>query len=1124
MLHFILGPARSGKTSRILEEIEWRTALPEERILLIVPEQFTFETEKKLFRRLGGEAFRRVTVTSFTRFAENLFKEFGGIAGSYAEDPAKAILMSLALEELGDRLELYSRSARYPNFVNSMLQTVAEFKNAGVSPEELNQVLPRMEEGGFREKLSETALIYAAYQALLERSFRDPLDNLSRALALLQDKRYFAGYTVYFDEFKSFTAGENRLIQRILSEAKEVIFSLCLDPDRANGSPASVFSSVQEVYLRLIQTARKLGVRVASPMKLDGTYFRSEALRHLEQHLLTSAIPAFSGEVSEIRTLLCKHEYEEVDTALSEISRLVREEGFRYAEIALVSRDLAAYQDILNAAFPKYGIPFTCDQPSPVLPKPLFRFVRQVLSCGAGGFSTERVLALLKTGMTVFSVEEIAEFENYLFIWEISGSRFLEPFTAHPRGFQQELNEEDEALLGRVNRLREGLIPALERFREILRQGTVQEACGGLFTLLEELEVPVRIEQLAAEALAAEDFGLAQEYGQVWDLLIGLLNTLVQAAGERRLSPERFEQLFLLGASGCELGSLPQAVDSVIVGSADRIRIMDKRAVLVLGVNENVLPCVPAESGVFTDREREALSHFELELSKSSRDRLKEERFVAYKTLTSPSERLFLTARCADISGKLKTPSILFPQLRRMFGEEIRMEASALPGEFFCRSRETAFAYLARTYLDDTPLTASLKAALLPEEEYAGKLAGLDRVLEERDFRIENRANAVRLFGREMNLSPTRVEVYSQCPFRYFMEQGMRAYPLKKAELNPLETGVLIHHILYCLCRELDLGEGYDESQARALVRAELEKYLEGVMGGSRDKTSRFLYLYNRLERSVLKLAEQLHQELLQSLFQPCGFEYEIREDTEIPPLCLRDEDGTVVRISGKIDRIDAYTNGSGERCIRIVDYKSGRKQFKLNDVLYGLNLQMLIYQECIRRGGREFYAGTRPAGILYLPAGEGGASLGRDAAPDEIEREQRKSYTMSGLLLQDPELLRAMDTSMEGLFIPVQYTKGGDFTAASKNSLVTLEELGQIGHYIDRLVLQMARELHEGRVEALPLPDSCDYCSYRAVCGRTPGGKVRPYLSCRREEIFEEMRKDSDGGDIIYSPSDSGD
>ncbi len=353
MLQFLLGAARSGKTAALHQRIEALSREENRRIFLLVPEQFTFETEKALYRRLGGERFKRVSVTSFTRLAAEAFRRYGGIAGRYADDCAKCVLMELALDELRDGLEVYARSLKGRGFSGLMLETVSELKNAGVDPGALYARAQLLPEPALRKKAAETALIYETYESLLKRSYLDPLDDVTRAEKILRETDFFDGAVVFFDEFKGFTANENGMIRLILSRAEQVVVSLCMDPERPGGE-ASVFASVREVRRKLTRFARQLNVRVLTPEVLTESYFDAPELAHLEQNLMSPAPRSYPGENQAVQAVLCRNEYEEVDYVLSSIALLVREAGYSYDDIAILTRDLPTYRAKLEAGARRY--------------------------------------------------------------------------------------------------------------------------------------------------------------------------------------------------------------------------------------------------------------------------------------------------------------------------------------------------------------------------------------------------------------------------------------------------------------------------------------------------------------------------------------------------------------------------------------------------------------------------------------------------------------------------------------------------------------------------------------------------------------------------------------------------
>ncbi|MEG0693497.1 MAG: hypothetical protein RR444_10520, partial [Oscillospiraceae bacterium] len=704
MLQFILGGSKSGKTTFITEKIAEICKNKNSKVMLIVPEQFTFEAEKNLFKTLGGELFQSVKVISFTRMASEVFKLYGTLAGKYADECAKTVIMNRAIEQIYDELELYKKLAENRSFAKTMLDTVTELKNAGVSPKELKQSTTGLEESNLKTKLTEIALVYGVYDAILLSTYLDPLDDIMRATKILENRHYFEGYTVFFDEFKGFTANEKGLIKIILKKSKNTYVSLCLDLVRANQSDISVFSSVYDTYNDIMRYAKEVTVKIKPSINLLNEGYATREIMHIEENIFSMVIKPYDGVYENVVAMLCKNEYDEVDYALSTICKLVKENGYHYQDIAIISRDLESYISELEAAFSKYDIPFYTDRVSSIANKPLIRFVQNLLSCVTKGYSSENVIGMLKCGMTRFSIEEIAELENYVYVWDIKSKQWKNPFISNPRGYKESTTDEDNEVLERINGIREFINNCITAFKAETKDANGLQFCTAIVTLLEKIQAKEKTEEIIKQFLSDENFEYAQEYSRVWEILMKLLDTLAITIGEEKVNPERFQELFTIVSTTYDIGTLPQAIDTVIVGSADRIRTTEKKVVFILGANENVFPLVPSSSGVFTDKERTQLINIEINIAKPSIDKIKEERFIAYKTLTSPCEKLYITARKADISGTEFSPSNIFSQLKKMFGEDMIGDTDDLDGEYFCQSKQTAFVKLAQTYLDDTSL------------------------------------------------------------------------------------------------------------------------------------------------------------------------------------------------------------------------------------------------------------------------------------------------------------------------------------------------------------------------------------------------------------------------------------
>lgn len=1143
MVHFLLGRSGTGKSQELLRRVE-ENAKSGQRTVVVVPEQFTLETERKYYRALGAALLKYVTVTSFTRIAHQVFRLYGGAAGDYADDSIKLILMSLSIDEVRDRLTVYGKAAGRTQFAKTMLEQVAELKNADLDSAAFLEKAGRSAQPLLREKARDIAEIYAVYDAMLGAQYRDQLDDLSRAVGKIREHGFFAGSTVFLDEFKGFTQRELNVIRAMMETAAEVTVSLCLDPDEMGEH--QVFAFPGKTYRRLLQLARISGQRVEKPVVLrEGRRFTSPELSCLEQAAFAQKPAAYfkecgmlSGKRRAFSALLAANEYEEADYIAASIRALVQEEGLRYRDIVVVARDLGPVQSCLENAFVKYDVPYYLDQVRQIGDAPLIRLVELCLACLSGGLDSDDLIALLKCGFCGYTVEEIAALENYLFLWDLRGEDWREPFTRSIFGTDQPEGEEERsrnaAALASFNQIRERVFGALERFRSRARDAGAGEVCRALAQLLEELGVRETINrqigELAGSALA-EQAQAVQESRRVWEICEEILRILTETAGKRRLAPKRFAELFSLLAQNFDLGTLPQTVDCVIAGSAERIRTDSPKVLFLAEANDRQFPYVPENSGLFTDPERRSLQELGLELSSPMREKLQEETFIAYKTLAIPSARLYVLARKADMKGSAMAPSYLFGRFRRIFGDEVVQDTEELDRLYFCRTKTAAFSVLAYQFRQDTPLTASLRHYFSMDPLYQERMEAIQRNLERKDFHLESPETARALYGEPVVLSPTQVEKYQLCRFRYFCEHGLRVQPRKKVQLYGSGRGLVIHNVLYAVCSQIRDYSVFDREAVQQLVDRELQRYLEESMGGQEHRSKRFLYLYRRLRRTLMTVLERLFGELAQSQFAPVAFEYQIGAPGHVRPLAVQSGVGLRLYLRGTVDRIDAYETPSGRRYLRVIDYKSGDQRFSLSDLFNGVNLQMFLYLMCLEKNGAQLYGQAKGAGVLYMPAGNLRPGLGRDAGGQEVEEELAGHYRMSGVVLDDELVLRAMERELSGRYTPVAVTRKAYekndqlkenvfidrhaneefFSSESMKALLTAEQLGRLYGKLERTLSAMAEELYGGRIEAVPLErkgkrPGCEYCSFQTVCGFEEGKPVRQYEEMDKKELFERL------------------
>lgn len=1128
MLQFLLGPSGSGKSREILNRVCQRARQGEKSILL-VPEQFSFESERALYQALTPGQVLLVQVLSFTRLCNAVFREYGGLAGQVLQDSARLILMSVAVQEMRDTLSFYEGSLDSSAFLSSVLQFVDEMKNAGISPEELRAVSQQVNEEGLQKKLGELSLVAAAYEALVSRSYVDERDNLSRANALLQEHNFFADTAVFLDGFKGFTAVELRLIETMLVDSPLVCAALCADSQEDREAGMGLFSPVKQTMGRLARMAKENSIPVAQPQLLPrGRRYRSAALAHLERTFYQEharagqTCPVCEG----ISVFAAQNPYDEVQTIAAQISHLVLHQGYRYRDIVLIARSAAPYEQAVESIFHRQGIPVFFDKRTQVLSRPLVTLLVGALDAVKGSWDTAAIFAALKTGLFGLSVQETAQLENYCFVWKIRGQAWEEDFTGNPDGFGAMLADAQERL-EQINSLRRRVMEPLCRLRRRLEHCDGLGFAKALYYFLEEIKITQTITQHAQLLEEIGEEAMAREDSALWDALIEVLDQFALSLGGVFLPKKRLIDLFSLVIGQLDLGQLPQTVDQVLFGAADRVRPNSPKVVFLLGANEGVFPQAVACAGLLTDHERKALLELGLQLAEDTSQQVLAERYFAYMAVASPSERLFVSYDKASLSGAGMVESSIVRELLSQFEDLKIQDTLSLPDRFYLTGESGALDRLTSRYSHrEDVLVSSLRQVFLRREDTGPLLRKIEDRIANPGHRLRRPETARALFGETMRLSASKLDRFYGCQFSYFCYDGLRLRPRRRAQLSPLESGTVIHHVLQVMLQRHSPQELFSLTlePLREEVNEILRDFLNQQMGEDALKNNRLRYLLARLARLLVRLIENLGREFSQSSFVPVDYEMPIGPKGEVQSLRLKIPSGGEILVEGVVDRVDIMERESG-RYVRIVDYKSGSKLFSLSDVLYGMNLQMLVYLFSIWENGEDSLAGVIPAGVLYVPARETITSISRQEASAPPQAELQRAWRMNGLLLDNLESIQGMEQEVAGVFIPAKLKKDGSFDSAS--SVASLEQLGKLKKYVERTIIQMGEALHQGEIDDFPVGHTvlpCQYCDFKPICAHSDPQRQLLIPTMGPKQVWEQIEKslqeggDEDGGQELDS------
>ncbi|MCH5194561.1 MAG: PD-(D/E)XK nuclease family protein [Oscillospiraceae bacterium] len=1109
MLDLILGGAGCGKSYEMMGRIG-DAAAAGQNVLVIIPDQFSAEFDKSLYERLGMDLFNRVNVLSFTRTAKDIFIKHGGIKGKYADDTVKNIMMFRTLKTLSERGDLcfFDKQAGSVPFIESCLNIVKELTVSGISPEELSACLAKLGDS-VRDKASDISNIYSEYTGMLKKhGYKDNDSDISEAAAKANDCGYFKTKTVFIDAFKSFTADELRMIDAMIASAENV--TVCLTTADRTKQKYSVFETVNNTMDKLKNLAVGHGVKVREDMLNTPHRFAAEGLAFYSKNVFGYSRDKYDGDDRPVSVYRSADLYGEGDFVCSEISRLVMDEGYGYSDIAVLARHKDRYSSVMESAFERYGIPFYTDESHTAAHKALFIFVKTALTLAADErASTEDWLRYMKTGLLQLSEEETGAAEEYCYKWGVDREMWYQPFDLDESGTAEDV--------------RKRVTEPIAKLRKTCENADGHTVCQAIAALFDDMDICTTIENMYkypgtedAAALAA-----VREVKQLWELLCGLMETLDRALANVPVTLADFRDMFSAAVGRLKLSSPPQALDSVRFVAAHTARLDSVKAVFVIGANDGDFPYVKKQDGILSDRDRLALEEAGISLSGGAEDRLAEERFVAYSALSAASDRLYITYALSDVSGKAMYSSQVVNRAEYLFGEDITSDFEGRGLTFFCTSPEAAYYQYVQNYRRDDSDSASLRKVLEEIPEYAVRLDYLKRVAGSGSHGLMP-GTGKKLFGDEIHFSASRFEDYNKCPFMYYCKKGLELYPIRKVDMDSPARGVAIHH---CLCEILKgFNKDHFANMDRDAIRAEVQKQLDayyksGEVGGDYGKTRRYKAAFSRLTDTVTDVLVRLSEEFRQNDFVPDGFEYTLKKyGGDEAPLELTTQNGVKVWFDGMIDRVDVFVK-DGKSYVRVVDYKSGTKEFRFSDLVYGVNMQMLLYLFALTDHDRKGkYTDSIPAGVLYMPSKDAASYIDRDGVQDSKKKD---NYKMSGAVLEDEDIITAMERDCGGKFIPVKRDKNGNYTSSN---LLNEKQFDNLRKYSYTLLEETAGKLHEGKIEAGPLKEdkrlSCEYCDYKTVCGNYPPGRqtIRQYNAkdsgAQIKEIMNEENVSGSGND----------
>ena len=1081
MLHLLVGTDWTANRDEILSRIGCDVKNEKGNRILMVPELISHEMERQLCTWAGDTASRFAEVLSFTRLARRVADEQGSVAEECLDAGGRVVAMAAAVKQLHSELKAYASVETKPEFLNSMIDAVDEFKRCCISAQDL-ETASESTEGALAEKLHELALILESYDGVCRHGKRDPRDQETLLLEQMKQGDFAEKHVFYIDGFPDFTRQHMAILEYLIQFSPDV--TIAMNCDRIS-SKLLAFEKAGDTAAQLYTMAKRAGQEVEI-IRIEP---ENRPLAALRKFMFQGPIHAEGCD--GLQVMRAESAYQECLAAAEQIQELVAG-GCRYRDITVVCADIGTYEPLVNLAFHRCGIPLYLAGTEDILSKSVISTVLSAVDAALSGFEQRSVLRYLRAVLSPVEPDLCDLVENYAIVWGIRGSRWQESWIFHPDGLSAVFDEESKTRLEQINAAREAAITPLVKLQNDFRDArNVAQQVLALYGFLQELRLEERLEALAAEMDEAGDNRSAQILNQLWEILLSALEQLHDVLGQTHWDTESFTRLFQLLLSQYQVGTIPPVLDAVQCGPVSAMRLHRQRHLIILGAQEGNLPGYTGSSGVLTDQDRVSLRNLGVPLTGGAMEGIQAEFAEIYGTFCGAMDTVTVYSSGAQ-------PSFVCRRLAQLSGGEQAVKPLLGPA---LTDRFEAGAFLAAWNDADT-------AAQL------GVTESFEDVSRRRDYALGKvqRPRIEKLYGKKLQLSASQIDRQAECRMSYFLKYGLRAKERKEATVDPAEFGTYVHAVLEQTARKvLELG-GFPAvtlEQTMEIALACSDAYAAEHF--SQLDSERMTYLFRRNGQELQFVVRELWEELQQSKFQPAGFEVNFGSSGGLPPIAINGKTMNAI-LRGFVDRVDTW-NQNGNDYYRVVDYKTGRKDFDYCDVFNGVGLQLLLYLFALQECGAEV-VGDRPipAGVQYFPARAPYVTTDGRMSADELERQRLKDLKRKGLLLHDEEILQAMEPGDHPKRL--SYTVKGD--GSLSGDLADREQLKLLKAYLERILGNMVDEIASGNVEANPYTrgtshSACTYCPYGAVCHQVEVEGRRNYKTMTAQRFWEEIGKEMD-------------
>lgn len=1105
----IYGKPGSGKTTYIFNQIKEKIK-QKNKIYIIVPEQFSYSAEKKLLDTIDGNSSINAEVLTLSRMADRVITETIGNYQIHLSKIGKSMIIYDALDKLKDKMNFLRNSDKNLELV---LRTITEFKKHNINQENLEKAIETIEDKYLELKLNDIKNVLKKYQEKIEGNYIDEADSLNILAENIERVNFFNDSIIYIDEFSGFTPNEYTIIEKLCTIAKEITVTICTDSlEKVDNLDESIYYFNQITAEKLLEIAKREGCYIEKINLEETKKFKSKELLTLSKNLYSKNNYKYKEETKDIQLFIAQNPYSEVENVAQNILKLVKQNKYRYKDIAVVTANLESYSGDIKAVFEKYNIPVFIDEKKDINHNILMKYIISLLNILTSNFSYESMFSYIKSGALNLEDDDIFLIENYVNKWGIRGSKW------YKSDFEF---EEKNDIQEKINKIRKQIIEPIIEFKESLSgEKIAKEITKKLYEFIQKNNIQKNILEKADKLEKQGEIEVAEEYRAGIKIFFDVLDEIYMIFENEKMSFDRYNKILQIGISKSEFGRIPASFDQVLFGDIDRSKTKEIKVLFLLGMNDGIIPSIVKDEGFLNDKDRDRLKENNLEIAKNSIELLYENQFNIYKTLTMPEEKLYLSYTVTDKDGKALRGSILITQIKKIF-ENLKENSDIIQKDYQLTTKEATLDTAIEKYkefIDEEEIENEWKEIINWYQK--NEPIRIKKILKGAKYtnistKISEK-NIQEMYGKSLRTSISRLEQYRRCPFSFHLKYGLKLKEEEQFKIRSLDTGNFMHEVIDEVFSKIEENEIEIKNICQEELRKIIEEIINQKLGMSKNyiftSSPKFIVLSKRLKKVIYESINYIIEQLKNSKFELYGHEIEFNEKSKFKPLKIELENGKQVIVTGKIDRVD-IAKTADNTYVRIIDYKSSVKDINLNQVVSGLQIQLLTYLDEISEKQN-----FDPAGVLYFNLIDTIIKADKNLSDEEIKKKLNKTFKMKGLIVADLEIVKMMDNkiapSSYSESIPVYLDKEGNISKP-KSNVLDKEKFERLQKYTKHIISEISKEIFSGNIDIKPFymnkKTPCEYCEYKSICNFNPKFEKNEYRYIQnktKDEILDEIKE----------------